>query len=127
MLDKVRKVDGRDFSEIISWFKKRNMPEPPVWGFSNEGFIAPGIAAGFLYITNSSIAYLDSYISNPESTHEERYTAMEVITEKLICKAKFEFNVKLVCCSSYVPSIQKLAKSLKFKENGTQLTFSKLL
>lgn len=100
---------------------------PPKWAFSNEGFIVPGVAAGFLYLTNSSIAYIDFYITNPDAGVRDRMRAVHKITETIIGSAKVNHDVKMLYCNSKIRSIQNLAKYFEFKSLGKHAVFCKNL
>lgn len=127
VLANLRSVNEHDFEEIISWFEKRHFPKPPLWVFSNKGFITPGVAVGFLYLTNSSIAYIDCYVSNPEAKKEDRKKAFERITDRILSTAKNGHNIKMICCNTKIDCIKDMAESFGFKYGGAQLAFSKNL
>lgn len=68
----VRPVVDEDYIEISEWLKDRKWPMPPARGsLPATGYIAEEngkpLAAGFLYLTNSSIGIFDWLSTNPES------------------------------------------------------------
>jgi hypothetical protein len=83
----VRAYSDRDFPEIQVWYRSRGMSaiEDCLPQF---GFIAPGIAAGFLVQTDTKYCFLEPFISNPTSTIEERDEALNLIMFNLINLAK---------------------------------------
>ena len=100
-LVKIRIFKPEDYSQLTGWFKHREMNVPPLDLLSNVGFIADDIAAGFIYTTNSSIAIIDCYISNPDSDIDDRNRALELITIHLISYAK-NCGFKLVKCDTTI-------------------------
>lgn len=127
VLANLRPVNEHDFEEILGWLEKRGLPKAPLWTFSTKGFITPGVAVGFLYLTNSSIAYIDCYISNPEAKLEDRKKAFDRITDRILSTAKNGHNVKLICCNTKVSYIEKLAESFGFKYDGKVASYAKIL
>jgi len=84
----MRKFTIADLPEVNSWYRARNLPEVPAEALSLTGFIEPGVAAGWMYSTDSAIALCESYISNPEAAPVLRHHAMDEITAAIIEEAK---------------------------------------
>jgi hypothetical protein len=123
----MKRVSDSDLPEILHWFKKRNLVIPPKWLFSDEGFIVPRVAAGFLYLTNSGIARMDCFISNPDVSKADRADALEAIANRILYVARHEHKVKMISCDTKIKSIQTLAESLGFKISGEHVGFYKIL
>lgn len=64
----VCKVNREDISEIASWVAKRGLNPIPESSIPEAGFIIRGIAALFVYLTDSDIAMLEGLISNPDES-----------------------------------------------------------
>lgn len=125
-MDFIDRFENKDLKEIYAWMYKRSLPIPPIWSLSQIGFIIHGKAAGFLYTTNSGIAQLDSFCTNPEISHEERMVAMEAIAMSLIEEAK-RLGVAMVACSSKFDSITGLARQLGFTDSGVHTALARRL
>lgn len=123
----MRNVEVSDYPQIYSWFEKRKMPRPPHWVFSDEGFIVPAVAAGFLYLTNSGVAHIDCYISNPDQPKWLRNQSLWEITKTIVLKAEHEFNIKMLCCNTKIKAIELMAREFGFVSNGQNAMFSKPL
>lgn len=123
----MRPVEERDHSAIASWFVTRGKVPPVSYVYSDVGMIVPDVACGFLYLTNSGMGFLDCFISNPKKEREQRIDALRRIANNLISKASAEYGVKMLVCQTTFPSIESLAKSLKFQEQGKSLVFVKKL
>lgn len=118
MIPKLRyfKTDlERDLPEIKSWYRNRFMPIPPDDLFPEHGFICPGIAAGFMISTNTKLAFLEHFITNPESKSSDRRIAIDKIAEKLIAMGK-EQGIKAFTAISGHPSIFQLCAKHGFSE-----------
>lgn len=73
---------------IRDWFRKRGLDVPNLEMVSNVGFCVDDAAIGFLFLTNSPIAYIDCIISNPEKHAEERAKAVMDLLITLEDKAR---------------------------------------
>lgn len=116
-----RLVIDLDFDELGRWYLARWGSVPHKSLFPPIGFIVEGIAAGFLYLTDSSIAIIDGYISNPETDSKTRSDALNAITEALIGFAKNRGIMRLKCATQS-EAIKKRAESHGFKCIGTYTT-----
>ena len=84
LFDTLRPVTPEDYAEINTWLKARGAsglrPDlvPP------QGFIAPGVACGFMITTNTGVGILEHFVTNPEAPKALRSQALERIAEMLI-------------------------------------------
>lgn len=83
----IRSYDNTDFPELKNWFSLRGK-EVIEECLPQFGFIAPGIAAGFLMQTDCKVGILEPFISNPNTTKEQRDEAINIIMFNLINLAK---------------------------------------
>ena len=83
----VKRVIEQDLDEIIGWFHSRNIEITPEY-LSPTGFIVPSIAAGFVYATDSNFCVFESFISNPNTTADERKIALTAIVSAMIQEAR---------------------------------------
>lgn len=84
VFDTIRPVTPDDYPEISSWAKARGLLGLRADLVAPQGFIAPGVACGFMITTNTSIGILDHFASNPEAPKAVRGQALERIAEMLI-------------------------------------------
>lgn len=68
----VRDIVDEDFTYIGDWFKNRKWPMPPVKGIlPKTGYVAEHngnpVAVGWVYLTNSSMAFIEWTATNPKS------------------------------------------------------------
>lgn len=95
----IRVFRDEDIDEINGWMESRAAGRIPSEFLSRTGYIAPDVACGFLYATDSRICFLDFYISNPKIPAEKRSEALDKITISLIKTAK-ERKYKLIMGAS---------------------------
>jgi len=83
----VRPYTDDDFPEIAEWGRR--------WGakysadqFPKVGFIVPGLAAYFLYQTDSTICFMENLISNREADPKQRAQAVDLVTMAIISSAQ---------------------------------------
>lgn len=76
-----------DFEQINEWYTLRQMPPMRRDMLPKVGYIVDGVAAGFLYQTDSSMCLLDGFIANPLAEGHEREAALDKITDALISEA----------------------------------------
>jgi hypothetical protein len=120
-------VDKDDIIQIQSWFTQRGLSCPEEWGFSSIGLIIHDTAAGFLYLTNSKIAYIEGYATNPKANPRYKLWALRIITSTLMWRAQNTYGVKLLLCNTQRQSIRRMAQSFGFKDTGSHMTFCKHL
>lgn len=93
----IRLVEKKDLKIIADWYKNHGQEAEQADFLSDIGFIVDNIAAAFLYTTNSSVCWIESYISNPESNKKDRKKALDLITEAIIQKAKDLGFMAIIC------------------------------
>jgi hypothetical protein len=106
-----------DYDMICEWAKKRKLSPPNPKSLPQYGAIIPGIACGFLFITDGDFAYIDYYYTNPDEKSGVRWTALQLITEQLIVWAK-EMEFSRIMANTQVESIKELAIINGFKNIG---------
>lgn len=71
------------------------------------GFVVNGILASWLYLTNSSLAYIDSTIADPKSEKDARRAAMVEMLPLIVEEARAH-GVKVLCTLAYHRSFAEL-------------------
>jgi hypothetical protein len=90
------------------------------------GSIVPGVAAGFLYSTDSSLCILEGYVTNPECDSEIRNKALEVVTEHLLAIAEAKGFTYIVAFTGD-ESIVKRAERSGFENKAKKIMMFKEL
>lgn len=83
----VRRYQPSDFPQISEWGKQYGAIYNESQ-FPKTGFIVDGIAAYFLYSTDSSVCFLENLIANRKSTPREKDKAIELIAQAILQEAR---------------------------------------
>lgn len=80
-----------DYDAIKRWIVDRNADDvslPPVEHIPENGWIVDDTAAIFLYDTDSEVAVLDYFVSNPQALEADRLKACDLLIVEAVKKAK---------------------------------------
>ncbi|MBN1208250.1 MAG: hypothetical protein JXB05_25550 [Myxococcaceae bacterium] len=105
-------VPEEHFPQIDQWFREWN-EAITADALPRVGFIVPGTAAGFLYQTDSSVAWVESLIVPKEADKEERNRALDAIVHAIIAEAQ-KLGFKTLLGSTQVEAVVKRAEKLGF-------------
>lgn len=75
-------------AQAIAWMVKRGLPAPPADMFSGIGFVVEGVAGHWLYLTDSSMAYLEMLTTNPDAPKADRDRALDLVIGRCLEEAK---------------------------------------
>ena len=81
----MRRVTLEDWPVIERWF---NTHGDKVAVLPPTGFIVDGVAACFLTKTDSGVALLEAYVTNPAASSADRSAAIDALTARLIREAR---------------------------------------
>lgn len=122
----VRPYSNDDYEMICHWFEQRGFNPPTRSLLPLTGAIASDAACGFLYCTDSDVAFIDFYITNPEVDVSTRATALKDVTQHLIRWAK-EMEYTVIMANTQKRSIENLAIEHGFKNIGKHSVLMKEL
>lgn len=107
----------QDLSTINHWMKGHDKRGFVAEELPTIGFIVDGVAAAFLYQTDSSVGILENFVSNPEATPKQVAKALDLIIAELKRAASREGIAQLLVFSK-VRSIGKRISRLGFELKG---------
>lgn len=120
----VRKYEPQDFAQIAQWGKSHET-EYTESQFPKTGFIVDGLAAYFLYTTDSSICFLENLVSNNDANFTDRRDAIKLVIDAALTEAK-EKGFQVAYATTDIPTV--IARATKygceFKTNQTLITKS---
>lgn len=87
------------------WAERRGMPFPPHDMLSKRGFVVPGVAAWWLYLTDSSIAYTGFLIANPDVPKFVRDIGLDAVIDRVLAEAR-EAGARTIVVSVKIPAVQ---------------------
>jgi hypothetical protein len=117
----LRRYLNTDYETVKVWADMRKFPLLPQEYLPVTGFIHEGFCVGFLYKTDSKIAWLEWVISNPFSDSEKRNSAMNEIIEELAKDAK-EQGFKVIFTSVEHKGLIERYKTLGFEVTDKTMT-----
>ncbi len=100
---------------VHEWARLRGMgPDAGHPGmFPPNGFVADGIVVGFLYLTQSKQAFMDSFIGDPRASKEARAAAIHDIMGAIVVEAR-ELGVRMLVGAISIPSLAAHVKRCGF-------------
>jgi hypothetical protein len=87
-------VREEHFEQVRGWLRHWKQDLPPT-ALPRNGFVIPGKAAGFLYLTDSSVAWIENLVAAPGLSREERSQAADAIVTAVIDRAR-ELGVEML-------------------------------
>src|SRR5271165_2722312 len=119
----VRRFTAEDWSQMASWYQKHDQNCPKMTVLPQIGFIEPGVAAGFLYRTDSDTCLIDAYISNPDISAEERDACLDEVTRALLEVAESQ-NYSKIMAITKSGAISRRAIKHGFRDKGMYSLFT---
>lgn len=107
---------------VAEMWEAQNWPIIPLEGLPTTGMITfqddIPVAAGFLYNTDSSMAWLEFIVGNPDIDYELRGQGLDLVIQGLTKVAK-NMNKKMIFTVSNHKRLIDRYKSFDFKEQDT--------
>ena len=107
----MRKFEPTDYEQLVRWWNKWEFPPPPLSLLPPTGYIIPGLAAGFMYLTDAPIGWMEWVVCNPDADKKERSKALDEVINKLDAFGKSRDKVVSFTSSnseSYISRLKRL-------------------
>ncbi len=118
-----------EFPRIERWDPARHVPVVAGWirarGMGTDagdtsllpstGFVVDGIVAGFLYRTDAALAFIDSFVGDPNAGRDARGAALDVLISALQAEAR-RLGYTAIAGTPSIPSVIE-----RFRTNGYRL------
>lgn len=111
---------------LTRWLKKRGVSLPDKRLLSNMGFVANGIAIGFLFCTQAGQAYIDHVAADPDSNTVLRDRALDELFEALEVEAQ-KMGYVMVMALASLPAMKRRFMSHGYYPHGEYTLFYKVL
>lgn len=121
----VRRFRPEHLAELNRWYAARDLPAVMSGVLPHVGYIAPGLAAGFLYRTDSELALLDGFISNPEAPLLDRGRAISRVLEALVEEVPAGAGVSHLIGLTRVRGMEQLVERAGFSAVGGYRLFTR--
>lgn len=99
-----RRYEPSDFEQIKAWAKEGWNRDYEADQFPKTGFIVDGLAAYFLYSTDSSVCFLENLISNKSADQNQRREAVDLVTKAIIKEAQ-DLGFKVAYATTGIPLV----------------------
>jgi hypothetical protein len=87
-MDPIRFIAEDHMEMVNSWCDKWKMSHFPDGWLPTVGYIVPDVAAAWIYISDSNVAWMENVISNPDSDAAARDKSIDDIVRLLESAAK---------------------------------------
>lgn len=84
----IRPYTSSEYPLICSWWQARDWPIISPECLPKHGILVGNYCAGFVYTTDSSLAWIEWIVSNPATDSKERNQAMDILIDSLIGKCR---------------------------------------
>ena len=115
---------SKDYETVYRWWVLHEQNPIPEDALPTYGLIDQEVAAGFLLVTDSTVGFLDFYVSNPQSNPKDRGRVLNMITQGLIEQSR-KMGIKYLHCSSALPAVKNRAMKHGFEYIGEFSFFSR--
>lgn len=124
----MRLVQSKDFIDITRWRAERGVPILSLDFYSMHGLIVDNVAAGFLTRTDTTVAFMENFITNPKAYKADREKAVLDILHELEKDATKQGFKYIVGITNH-PKIEEYAKLiggtvLDYKMYGKELLWA---
>ncbi len=117
----LRRYTNFDYQTIKGWSDARGSVLIPQEYLPLTGFVHEGHCAGFLYKTDSAVAWLEWVFSNPASDSKARNLAMNEMIDELCNEAK-RLGFKVILTTVEHKKLIERYESLGFETTDKEMT-----
>lgn len=115
----MRRYEPKDYEMLCSWWKSKDFPCPPEVILPTTGYVCDEIAAGFLYLSNSALAYVEWVVADPNADKQKRSEALDKLFDHVFAEAK-KAGAIMLFTSSNIPPYMERVKKLGFMDGDKQ-------
>lgn len=102
---------------MAEWYRARGDAVPAEDTLPGTGLIVPGVAAGFLFRTDSAFCLLDGFVTSRDAPAKERHRALGAIVDALTEEAK-ALGFRCVVGLTRSSGMAKLVRRRQFSDLG---------
>ena len=86
-MTKLREFKPEDYETIMTWMKTRSLAAFPQSYLPQKGWIVPDLASIHLMDTDTSVALIELFVSNPKASQEEKLKACDELIQAAFAEA----------------------------------------
>ena len=122
----IREFTEVDHAQVAGWWLAHKWPVIPLPSLPKNGLIVVGddgreVCAGFIYQTDSDIAWLEFIVSNPECSMRVRAKSLDTLIAGLKARAQ-ELGHRCFFTSLSSKGLMKLYEKHGFQRTDTKMT-----
>lgn len=106
--------------EVMKWGSKHKFPLPAKEFLPETGIMVDDSAVGFVYLSNSNLAWIEWIFSNPEKSPDERKEALDLLMSTLE-KIAIAHGMKAIFSSSGHDGYRKVLERNGFQETDVNV------
>ena len=122
----MRRYNPEDLPELNRWYASRKLPHIDSDSLPLIGFIEPDVAAGFLYLTDSSLGIIEGVVANPRASRESKDRALDEIDGR-ITQAARELGIKHLVAICASQALLRRSEHLGYIEGAPATILTKRL
>lgn len=111
---------------LTRWLESKGLAVPDLRLFSDVGFVANGIALGFLFTTNSGQAYIDHVAADPDRHPGDRGDALDLLFSTLEAEAK-DRGCVMVTALATLPAMRRRFEDRRYSHHAEFGLYYKVL
>lgn len=111
---RVVRATDEHITDAIRWMVARGQAAPPRDIFSSTGWCVPGVAAWWLYLTDSTLAWTEMLVGNPDVSKERRSEGLDLVIAHVLKEAKAN-GTRLLVCNVDRPDLEARAAKHGYK------------
>ena len=123
----IEKYNKEDFDSICEWYDARGVECPKAHQLPSIGYIVPGVAAGFLYKTDSTICLIEGLISNPEAPTFKRSEAIDLVIAEILKEAERLGFDKIFGFTSYESVVTRVVRHGFMRDGIWHLVYKEII
>lgn len=118
----MRKLDlQKDYPTLEKWWASHNWPAVPREALPETGLIIDDMCAGFMYKTDSCLAWIEWIVANKEAPRTLRAISLQKLVKGLQAEAKAQGFTKVFSAVKH-PNLIKLYQELGFMQTDGEMT-----
>lgn len=112
---------AEDYTAVCEWWRGHGWPEIPLELLSTHGMIVDGCCAGWLYKTDSRIAWLEWVVGNPKATTTNVHHGLLALFDALKAESKSRGDTAIFSALKH-KGLTRFYKLQGFAETDTGMT-----
>jgi len=115
----------RHYGPIIDWLAGHGLAPIPLAMFPPTGYVVEGLAAVFVYHTQSTVAFIETLVSNPGADKRDANRALDAAVRAALRECE-DAGCEAVIATTSLPAVARRARKHGFRSEPTRLLIRRL-